>query len=177
MTIPVRFEFTTNAKRQGEAMISGTQTLMRGPQRAIWTMAGLLFTALMALGGAALALAICLNLGVEPDPWLIAAGAASGALYITHQQLMLSSLAKQAATKPLNTGAQIIELNDAVVTFETGAASWFTPWAMIDSIRQSKSCVLLATGGITFAVPNSEIGDKDDVAALIKAVTARVPDA
>ena len=37
MTIPARFDFTTNVKLQGEAMIAGTQDLMGGPHRIIWT--------------------------------------------------------------------------------------------------------------------------------------------
>ena len=174
MTIPARFEFTTNAKLQAEAMISGTQALMKGPHRIIWTGAGLVFTALMALGGAALAIAICYNLNTDPGLWMVFAGVAAGALYLTHQQLILSSLAKQAAQKPLNEGLQTIVLSDQGVTLETGGATWFTPWDMIDSARESKSAVLVSTGGIAFSIPKAVIGDAEVTKTLIQEISSRL---
>ena len=68
----------------------------------------------------------------------------------------------------------MIELDDTGVTFATKGATWFTPWHLIDNARASKSAVLVATGGITFSIPKSEIGDKEAVAGFIDTVSARV---
>lgn len=177
MRAPDRFEFSTTPRDHREAMMAGAQSLLIGTNRFVWSVMGIVMTALVSLGGAAVAALLCNLIGADPSIWMFVGLLLAGLFYLTHQGVLYNIMASTSAQRPFAQGAQTIFLDDAGMTLETGAARWHTPWFMIDDVRRTKHTVALCVGGISFAIPHSAIGPKAEVDQLLSDIQAQIDNA
>ncbi len=169
-----RFEFTADEKQLAEAIAAGSRSLLTTPDRIVSIATTLMVTLFSGLGGLSIAVVLA-DWAFDGLGWAGVAGMLIGAgtylFSLTHQY---AAIVRGVTHSPLNLAPQAIAFDDAGLTYEAGPAVWKTPWAMIDTVLDTKTTITLVVGGITFALPKALVGDADAGAALLADLRARV---
>ena len=160
------FEFAANPIEQSEAMFSASKALIKGRHAILNIFVTLVLTILTGLGGMAIATVLASWADVNPSWWVILGWFAGGAFFLGSYRLLYGHLAKRITLSPLHQAPQSLSFDVDGMTYGAANASWFTPWAMIDQVIETKRTITVIVAGTAFGLPKTAIGDADAVAAL-----------
>ncbi len=177
MRAPDRYEFTVQAKHHLEAMLAASKAMMKGGNMVVSIAMNAALTVLSGLGGMAAVTALAAWMDLNPSWWVIVGWFAGGALYLGSNNVLYRGFAERLARMKLNQQPQVMTFDEQGLTFEAGPAKWVTPWAIIDSVVETKQTVTVIVAGISFALPKTAVGDAAAVSSLIAGINAQISNA
>lgn len=172
-----RFEFITDEKQLAEAIAAGSRSLLTPKDKLVSNTTTLIVTLLSGLGGLSIAVVLA-NWASDGLGWAGVAGLLiGGGIYLFNLTHQYAAIVRGVTHSPLNLAPQAIAFDNAGLTYEAGPAVWKTPWAMVDTVLDTKATITFVVGGITFALPKPLVGDADAVAALLADLRKRLGNA
>lgn len=172
-----RFEFDAIPHHLREGMMAASQSLLKGRRKTVTALLGIALTTLTAFGAMAIAVFIAHAWAIDATWFAMLGLLAGGGLYIGSQNLLYNEMTQETCQRALHCAPQALVFDDAGVTYEAGSATWFTPWAMIDDVFETRKTITISTAGIALVLPKDAVGDAALVDRLIEDLKAQIANA
>ena len=163
MTNTIEVEYNASAPAIAEGIrVAGAWML--GKAQPLHTIATLLVTVLIGIGGAGVAFALALAATGTPEAatWYIWIGPIVAIVFfISVQNWPIRRLSHYAAQSTYCTGTQTATFDPTGMNIRNQHSHWQTDWAAVEQIRLGKKGVIISVAGLGYVVPRAALTDAE----------------